>query len=135
MNTLLTHWNKKKFFTCLPDIWFLVVLLLGWGGFMSTMLLGAWHTVGIVLGVFLLLVTGILVKQLIRRNGAISVFMGILFLMCSLFFSLALISELREFPSITESNAIQLLLGGVIIVGGSLLMSIWMMLRGLSARA
>lgn len=135
MNTLLTHWNKKTFFTCLPDIWFLVVLLLGWGGFMSTMLLGAWHTVGIVLGVFLLLVTGILVKQLIRRNGAISVFMGILFLMCSLFFSLALFSELREFPSITEPNAIQLLLGGVIIVGGSLLMSIWMMLRGLSARA
>ncbi len=61
--------------------------------------------------------------------------MGILFLMCSLFFSLSLISELREFPSITESNAIQLLLGGVIIVGGSLVMSIWMMLRGLSDRA
>ena len=127
MNTLLTHWNKKTFFTCLPDIWFLVVLLLGWGGFMSTMLLGAWHTVGIVLGVFLLLVTGILVKQLIRRNGAISVFMGILFLMCSLFFSLSLFSELREFSSITEPNAIQLLLGGVIIVGGSLVMSMWMM--------
>ena len=66
---------------------------------MSTMLFGTWHTVGIVLGVFLLSVTGILVKQLIRRNGAISVFMGILFLMCSLFFSLSLFSELREFSS------------------------------------
>ena len=60
--------------------------------------------------------------------------MGILFLMCSLFFSLSLFSELREFLSITEPNAIQLLLGGVIIVGGSLVMSMWMMLRGLSAR-
>ena len=87
MNTLLIHWDKKKLFSYLPDVWFLAVLLLGWGGLMGTMLLGAWHTVGIVLGVFLLLVTGILVKQLIRRNGAISVFMGILFLMCSLFFS------------------------------------------------
>ena len=98
MNTLLTHRDKKKLFSYLPDVWFLAILLLGWGGLMSTMLFGAWHTVGIVLGVFLLSVTGILVKQLIRRNGAISVFMGILFLMCSLFFSLSLFSELREFP-------------------------------------
>ena len=134
MNTLLTHRDKKKLFSYLPDVWFLAILLLGWGGLMSTMWFGAWHTVGIVLGVFLLSVTGILVKQLIRRNGAISVFMGILFLMCSLFFSLSLFSELREFSSITEPNAIQLLLGGVIIVGGSLVMSMWMMLRGLSAR-
>ena len=102
MNTLLTHRDKKKLFSYLPDVWFLAILLLGWGGLMSTMLFGAWHTVGIVLGVFLLSVTGILVKQLIRRNGAISVFMGILFLMCSLFFSLSLFSELREFSSITE---------------------------------
>ena len=101
---------------------------------MSTMLFGAWHTVGIEFREFLLSVTGILVKQLIRWNGAISVFMGILFLMCSLFFSLSLFSELREFSSITEPNAIQLLLGGVIIVGGSLVMSMWMMLRGLSVR-
>ena len=134
MNTLLTHRDKKKLFSYLPDVWFLAILLLGWGGLMSTMLFGAWHTVGIVLGVFLLSVTGILVKQLIRRNGAISVFMGILFLMCSLLFSLSLFSELREFSSITEPNAIQLLLGGVIIVGGSLVMSMWMMLRGLSVR-
>ena len=73
MNTLLTHRDKKKLFSYLPDVWFLAILLLGWGGLMSTMLFGAWHTVGIVLGVFLLSVTGILVKQLIRRNGAISV--------------------------------------------------------------
>ena len=104
MNTLLTHRDKKKLFSYLPDVWFLAILLLGWGGLMSTMLFGAWHTVGIVLGVFLLSVTGILVKQLIRRNGAISVFMGILFLMCSLFFSLSLFSELREFSSITEEG-------------------------------
>ena len=50
MNTLLTHRDKKKLFSYLPDVWFLAILLLGWGGLMSTMLFGAWHTVGIVLG-------------------------------------------------------------------------------------
>ncbi len=85
MDTFLVHWDKKKFFNCLPDVWFLAILLLGWGELMSAVLLGTWHTVEIILGVFLLLVTGLLIKQLIRRNGAISVFMGIFFLMCSLF--------------------------------------------------
>ena len=42
MNTLLTHRDKKKLFSYLPDVWFLAILLLGWGGLMSTMLFGAW---------------------------------------------------------------------------------------------
>ena len=134
MDTFLVHWDKKKFFNCLPDVWFLAILLLGWGELMSAVLLGTWHTVEIILGVFLLLVTGLLIKQLIRRNGAISVFMGIFFLMCSLFFSIALFSELREFSKMTEPNAIALLLGGGMIVGGSLVMSILMMVRDTSVR-
>ena len=32
MNTLLTHRDKKKLFSYLPDVWFLAILLLGWGG-------------------------------------------------------------------------------------------------------
>ena len=47
MNTLLTHRDKKKLFSYLPDVWFLAILLLGWGGLMSTMLFGAWHMVGV----------------------------------------------------------------------------------------
>ena len=34
MNTLLTHRDKKKLFSYLPDVWFLAILLLGWGGLM-----------------------------------------------------------------------------------------------------
>ena len=30
MNTLLTHRDKKKLFSYLPDVWFLAILLLGW---------------------------------------------------------------------------------------------------------
>ncbi len=51
-----------------------------------------------------------------------------------LFFSIALFSELREFSKMTEPNAIALLLGGGMIVGGSLVMSILMMVRDTSVR-
>ena len=129
MQLTFKTWDTKRFLTSLPDFWFLALLLVGWVDVIISVFAGAWYAVNIILGLFLLAVTVIFVKQIFNRKVAISSIMGFIFLLISLYFSLALFSELSEFPSLSEPGAMKMMLGGGIFVGGSLIMSVLMMIR------
>ena len=129
MQTLFRNWDSKKLLSSAPDFWFLAILLLGWVDSIAAALSGKWSTVDMVLGVALLTVTALLIKQLFNRKVGISFVLGFIFLIGSIVLSMALVSELSEFTVLSEPRAIQLLLGGILLVGSSLAMSVMMMIR------
>ena len=129
MQTLFRNWDSKKLLSSAPDFWFLAILLLGWGDSIAAALSGKWSTVDMVLGLALLTVTVLLIKQLFNRKVGISFILGFIFLIGSIVLSMALVSELSEFTVLSEPRAIQLLLGGILLVGSSLAMSVMMMIR------
>lgn len=131
MQTSIKSWDRKRVLLSLPDFWFLAILLLGFGDSIVAIFNGAWNMVHALLGIFLLISTLFLVKQLFRRKIVVSSIMGTIFLLCSLGFSLMLFSELSEFASLRESKAIELMLGGGIIVAGSIFMSVLMLTRNI----
>ena len=129
MQSLFGTWDVKRFFSFLPDFWFLTILLLGWIEYAGVVFAGAWHVVTILLGICLLILTAFLVRQLFHRKIWVSFILGFVFLLISFYLSLALFSELKEFPNLTEPKAIEMMSGGGILIGGSLAMSVLMMMR------
>ena len=129
MQSSIRTWDVKRVFFSLPDFWFLAILLLGWGDSIGAMFAGNWYAVNIILGICLLVLTILMVRQLFYRKVLVSFIMGLVFLIVSLYLSLALFSELAEFASLAEPKAIEMMLGGGVIVAGSLAMSVLMMIR------
>lgn len=129
MEHSIRTWDMKRTFFSLPDLWFLLLLLLGWVDYIGGLFVGALHAVNIILGGALLILTALLIKQLFYRKVLVSFVMGWIFLLASLYFSFALISELAEFASLAEQKAVEMMIGGGLIVGGSMVMSVLMMIR------
>lgn len=129
MQSSIRIWDVKRVFFSLPDFWFLAILLFGWGDAVGAMFAGNWYAVNIILGICLLVLAILMVRQLFYRKVLVSFIMGLVFLIVSLYLSLALFSELAEFASLAEPKAIEMMLGGGVIVAGSLAMSVLMMIR------
>ena len=132
MNMALTlkTWNKKRVLTSLPDFWFLALLLAGWIDLGRSVFSGEWHMMIILVVLFLSVLTAIFVKQILNRKAALSIIIGVILLLVSFYLLLALFAEFAEFQSAGEPRAVELMLGGVTVVGGSLIMYILMMIRG-----
>lgn len=93
------------------------------------MFAGDWYAVNIILEICLLVLTILMVRQLFYRKVLVSFVLGLVFLIMSLYFSLALVSELAEFASLAGLEAIEVLLVGGFITVGSIAMSVLMMIR------
>ena len=121
MNMALTlkTWNKKRVLTSLPDFWFLALLLAGWIDLGRSVFSGEWHMMIILVVLFLSVLTAIFVKQILNRKAALSIIIGVILLLVSFYLLLALFAEFAEFQSAGEPRAVELMLGGVTVVGGS----------------
>ena len=123
-------WDAKRLLTSLPDFWFLALLLVGWVDLGKSVFSGEWHVLIIPVAVFLIVGTVIFVKQILHRNVAVSSVIGFIFMLISFYLLLAIFAENAEFQRAGEPRAAELMLGGSIVVGGSLIMSLLMMIRG-----
>lgn len=85
-----------------------------------------WIMEGELWNPWILIFLGVFVQQLIWQNAAVGRTLAAITGLISIFFLLALVSELLEFQMF-NSRAWELLLGGLLIIGSSLAASIFMM--------
>ena len=112
--------NAKKAFRILPEVYFMLSAVYYW-----TL---AGHLVNyIAIGILV-----VLALQLIFQNKAVGMFIGGLLLLVNLFLVLALVSELREFPSF-NAEARQMLIVGTLYLGSNLAMAGYMLFKNLVA--
>ncbi len=113
----------------LPEMWYITLI----GGYLlfSTYnwIIGK-GTDGLLIPVFFLIVLGLLIRLLIRRSRVLGGVIGSVFALCSVYMLFALFSEFSEFP-IVNGQAVELIVVGGILIGGSLAAAITMLKRAI----
>lgn len=135
MNSSIPMNYLKKFFHTLPEVWYIMLFtILAHSNIRFLLNRGDWNSGNMFMIIFCAAMITLLVIQLMKKNiwsQWSRVVFGMLFTLCSLYMSFALLSEYLEFPNGTESGAIQLLAGGSLLTGTSLLLAVKMLLKGL----
>ncbi|SEF51480.1 hypothetical protein [Parabacteroides chinchillae] len=130
MNILIIKIWSKRFIDSLPEIWYIILFaLLTCSNFHS--LSASWHIVNIFMILFSLTIVTLLIMQLFKKILWSRLLLGLLFTLGSIYMFLALLSEYMEFPTKTDTEAIQLIVAGSILIGVSFLLGGKMLLYGL----
>ncbi len=130
MNILIIKIWSKRFIDSLPEIWYIILFaLLTCSNFHS--LSASWHIVNIFMILFSLIIVTLLIMQLFKKILWSRLLLGLLFTLGSIYMFLALLSEYMEFPTKTDTEAIQLIVAGSILIGASFLLGGKMLLYGL----
>ncbi|RGN31606.1 hypothetical protein [Bacteroides oleiciplenus] len=113
----------------LPEMWYIALI----GGYLlfSTYnwIIGK-GTDGLLIPVSFLVVLGLLIRLLIRRSRVLGGIISSVFALCSVYMLFALFSEFSEFP-VVNGQAIELIVVGGILIGGSLTAAITMLKRAI----
>ena len=130
MNILIIKIWSKRFIDSLPEMWYIILFaLLTCSNFHS--LSASWHIVNIFMILFSLTIVTLLIMQLFKKILWSRLLLGLLFTLGSIYMFLALLSEYMEFPTKTDTEAIQLIVAGSILIGVSFLLGGKMLLYGL----
>ena len=130
MGTLVSNPRIIKVLRSLPEIWYITLfILLGGSNFLNVFSFG-WNSVNGVTTLLSLAIVVLLVVQLFKELVWSRFLLGALFTFGSLFMFIALLSEYSEFPLGTEPNAINLIIGGILVIGPSFLLAGKMLIRG-----
>lgn len=130
MGTLVSNPGIIKVLRSLPEIWYITLFtLLGGSNILNVFSFG-WNSVNGVTTLLSLAIVVLLVVQLFKKLVWSRFLLGALFTFGSLFMFIALLSEYSEFPLGTEPNAINLIIGGILVIGPSFLLAGKMLIRG-----
>lgn len=131
MNTQTASPWIYKITRSIPEIWYIAILSVITFSFIYDAIGREWQDSSMLFSLLLVSCIGLLVKQIFQRRNWISIILGIIFGAVSLFMLGALFSEYSEFPDKTVSNAVQLIIGGGLLIGTSLILAVAMWLRGI----
>lgn len=131
MNASTVNFQMKKVVCFLPEIWYTLFCISSIAGTGSYLFRTGWNTFNVISLLLFSCIAGLLIRQFFKTNGWISFIMGFLFTLGSCYMSLALLSEYREFPLGTEPRAISLITFGGLLIGTSLVLAIWMLIKGI----
>lgn len=130
MNALATFPQVKKRIGLLPEIWYTILL----GGMaldnVDYLTRTPWNSSSLLFLILYFGVVALLVRQFFRASGWVSVILGALFSIGSLFMFLAVLSEYKEFPLRTEPGAISLICVGSLLTITSFMLAARMFLKG-----
>lgn len=114
----------------LPEVWYIALI----GGYLLfstySWIIGKGID-GLLIPVFFLVVLGLLIRLLIRRSRVLGGIIGSVFALCSVYMLFALFSEFSEFP-VVNGQAVELIVVGGILIGGSLTAAITMLKRAIT---
>lgn len=120
MSTLILNPKITDVFRLLPEIWYVILLALYlWDRHLSILFC--------VSAICLVL----LIKQIFRKNGWISLILGFTFSFVSFWMIGASLSEYHEFPTERESEATRFIILWITVFGTSLILAIRMFYIGI----
>lgn len=122
MNTT-TFPKFKSLLHSLPEIWYILLLITG--------IVSCLQTVNSIITLFSVAILALLIKQLFYKNTKLSIVFGALLSIGAFYMLMAMLSEYSEFQDKNDPKAIQLLMGGCLICGTSLILSIQMLVQGI----
>lgn len=114
----------------ISEIWYIIIFSVITWDINYSLIKKGWDTSSFLSLLFFALLIALLIKQIFRRTGWISLLFGFIFSFVSLYMIGALLSEYSEFPTGTESNAIWMLIVGGTLFGISLILGIRMCQQG-----
>jgi hypothetical protein len=106
----------KKLMKFIPELYLIIASII------------YWELAGHEINYIAITLIFILIVQLIVKNRFSGLFIGTVMILINLYMFLALISELREFPTFNE-NAYKLLIYGFLYIGTNLFMAALMIIK------
>ena len=119
-----------KVLSSLPEAWFLVLFSMYVLGSIPDWIPASQGISSLILPICSLGVLALLVKQFIHRSRILGGIFGVIFTLCSIFMFLAVLSEYKEFPTVSL-EAIGLLSMGSFLTLGSLVAALIMAKKGI----
>lgn len=130
MNALATFPQAKKIIGLLPEIWYTLLSGICTLDIIYSLIHTPWNPTSLLFIILNFVVVALLVRQLFRANGWVSIMLGILFSIGSLWMFLAVLSEYKEFPLGTEPGAISLICIGSLLTITSFVLAARMLIKG-----